>query len=185
MPGLRTAPALRDTLSARRFLAMPRSLAHHPQWPLAALALLLLGLLGGCGAYMKLDGAIQRVRLVETGGPRNVLVVEFRATNNAKIGYVVREAEVEITLNDQTVTGDIIAVRDAQTMCQHMASLDGDCAEALLTRQTIGPGETVRRLVAASFNLRADELRDRTQLTLRVRELDRLETVLLETPPTR
>ncbi|MCW5966594.1 MAG: hypothetical protein KIT83_21325, partial [Bryobacterales bacterium] len=58
----------------------------------------LLGLLlSGCGAYMKLDGNITRVRVVETGGSRNVLMVEFTVTNNAKIGYIVREAAVDIS----------------------------------------------------------------------------------------
>ncbi|MCW5965964.1 MAG: hypothetical protein KIT83_18135, partial [Bryobacterales bacterium] len=63
---------------------------------------------------------------------------------------------------------------------QHLASLAGDCAEPLLTRQTIAPGETVTRLVAASFDIDAEELRNRKQLTLRIRELDRLETKLTE-----
>ncbi len=137
-------------------------------------------LLPGCGAYMKLDGEITRVRVVETGGPRNVVMVEFKATNTAKIGYIVREAEVEIDDGTEILRGETIAVRDAQNMCQHMASLDGDCAEALLTRQTIAPGETVTRLVAASFDRSAEDLRNRKQLTLRVRELDRLETQFTE-----
>ncbi len=149
---------------------------------LAPVLVALTIIIAGCGAYMKLDGAITRVRIVETGGPRNVVVVEFTATNNATIGYIVREAEVDIITASEAITGEVIAVRDAQTICRHMASLDGDCAEALLTRQTIAPGETVTRLVAASFGLSADELRNRKQLTLRIRELDRLETVLTEKP---
>lgn len=137
-------------------------------------------LLPGCGAYMKLDGEITRVRVVETGGPRNVLVVEFKARNNARIGYVVKEAEVDLDTGTETLTGETIAVRDAMNLCQHMASLSGDCAEPLLTRQTIAPGDTVTRLVASSFALSPDELRNRKQLVLRVRELDRLETEFRE-----
>jgi hypothetical protein len=143
---------------------------------------LCLGLLASCGNYMKLSGKITRVRVVETGGPRNVLVVEFEATNTAKVGYVFREAEVILTRGDRVITGDAIAVRDAASMCQHMASLGGDCAEPLLTRQTFAPGETVTRLVAASFQLSADELRERDKLVLRVIELDRLPTEFVEAP---
>lgn len=136
--------------------------------------------LSSCGAYMKLDGAITRVRVVETGGARNVLMVEFTVTNNAKVGYIVREALVDLSEGESVVTGETIAVRDTINMCQHLASLAGDCAEPLLTRQTIAPGETVTRLVAASFDRTAEELRNRQQLTLRIRELDRLETKLTE-----
>jgi len=153
-----------------------------PRNLLVIVALLCVLALGSCGNYMKLSGAITRVRVVETGGPRNVLVVEFEATNTAKVGYVVREAEMIVTRGGEAISGDPIAVRDATNMCQHMASLGGDCAEPLLTRQTIAPGETVTRLVAASFSLSADQLREREKLVLRVLELDRLPTEFTELP---
>jgi len=153
-----------------RFLARVLSLA------------LLATVLSSCGAYMKLDGTITRVRVVETGGSRNVLVIEFQVKNTAKVGYIVRDAEVELIDAEGAAKGETIAVRDAKNLCQHMATLAGDCAEALLTRQTIAPGETVTRLVAASFARTADALRNRKQLTLRIRELDRLETALQEGP---
>jgi hypothetical protein len=128
------------------------------------LVLLLLGLLTGCGAYMKLDGKVTRVRVVETGGPKTVLVVEFNITNTAKVGYVVKDAELTVTSDGSPVTGSPISVRDVQTLCQHMATLSGDCGQALLTREVIPAGETVSRLVAASFDLNAQQLRDREQL---------------------
>jgi hypothetical protein len=136
--------------------------------------------LGGCGAYMKLDGAIQRVRVVETGGEKNVLVVEFDVTNHAKIAYVVREAEIEIEDGQKRVAGETVAVRDIQNICQHVASLNHDCAQPLVTREQIAPGATVRRLVAASFAKTPRELGERQGLLLRIRELDRLETEIRE-----
>lgn len=145
----------------------------------ALLAVLLL-LTTSCGAYMKLSGEITRVRVVDTGGPRNVLVVEFQATNTAKIGYIFREAVIEITDDSGTAVGDAIAVHDARNLCKHMASLGGDCAEPILTRQAIGAGETVTRLVAAAFNRSAEDLRNRKSLTLRIIELDRLHTDFVE-----
>ena len=156
---------------------MPRKLTHCTLLSLVAVCVFSLA---SCGNYMKLSGEITRVRVVETGGPRNVIVVEFEATNTAKVGYIVREAEVVITHGDEVTTGDSIAVRDAANMCQHMAALGGDCAEPLLTRQTIAPGETVTRLVAASFSMTADQLRERDKLVLRVLELDRLATEFTE-----
>lgn len=143
---------------------------------------LLLSLHVGCGAYMKLDGKITRVRVVETGGPKTVLVVEFDITNTAKVGYVVKEAELTVTSAGTSATGSPISVRDVQTLCQHMAALSGDCGQALLTREVIPAGETVSRLVAASFDLSAQELRNREQLTVLVREIDRMETVFHEFP---
>lgn len=140
----------------------------------------LLALLPGCGRYMKLDGSISRVRVVETGSPRNVLVVEFDVRNTASVPYVVKEASLEFTGRNGLQTGDTIAVQDAQTLCKHMASLNHDCAQPLTTREQIAPGATVRRLVAASFPVTAAELRERTGLLVRIRELDRMETELRE-----
>ncbi len=148
---------------------------------LAVLTLTFAISIAGCGRYMKLDGQITRVRVVETGGDQNVLVVEFEAINNAKVGYIVREAEIEIPGNDSAITGDAISVRDAKVICQHSPELGNDCAEPLLTRETFAPGSTVKRLVAASFQLTAEELKNRKGLLLRVRELDRLETEFRET----
>ncbi len=144
------------------------------------LAAALLALLPGCGRYMKLDGSIGRVRVVETGSPRNVLVVEFDVTNTASVPYVVKEASMEITGRSGPQAGDTIAVQDVQTLCKHMASLNHDCAQPLTAREEIAPGATVRRLVAASFPVTAAELRERTGLLLRIRELDRMETELRE-----
>ncbi|MDZ7637646.1 MAG: hypothetical protein U5J83_05265 [Bryobacterales bacterium] len=144
--------------------------------------MLILALcLCGCGAYMKLDGSIARVRVVETGGEKNVLVVEFDVTNTARIAYVVKEAELEIPSGTGTLMGDSISVRDAQTICRHVASLNHDCAQALVTREQIPPGATVRRMVAASFPKSVKELEERKGLLLRIRELDRMETEIRET----
>lgn len=140
----------------------------------------LLALVAGCGRYMKLDGAIGRVRVVETGSQRNVLVVEFDVTNTASVPYVVKEAELEISDGDGARKGDTIAVQDIQTICRHMASLNHDCAQPLAPREAIAPGAAVRRMVAASFPVTAKELRERTGLLLRIRELDRMETELRE-----
>lgn len=151
---------------------------------LQALGILMLALativLAGCGAYMKLDGEIARVRIVDTGADNNVLVVEFDVTNTAKIAYVVREAEIEVSHGSETVKGDSVAVQDIRTICQHITSLNHDCAAVLTPREEIPPGKTVRRLVAASFNMSGDKLAARTGLLLRVRELDRMETELRE-----
>lgn len=141
----------------------------------------LVALVAGCGRYMKLDGAISRVRVVETGSQRNVLVVEFDVTNTASVPYIVKEAELEISdSGGGTQKGDTIAVQDIRTICQHMASLNHDCAQPLTPREAIAPGATVRRMVAASFPATAKALRERAGLLLRIRELDRLETELRE-----
>lgn len=146
---------------------------------LTTLVALLLAL-PGCGGYMKLDGAIQRVRVVETGGEKNLLVVEFDITNNASIAYVVREAEIEIPDGEKSLMGETVAARDIQNICQHVPALNHDCAQPLITREKIGPGATVRRLVAASFAKTPAELGARKGLLLRIRELDRLETEIRE-----
>ena len=144
-------------------------------------ATVLITALLGCGRYMKLDGSISRVRVVETGSERNVLVAEFDITNTARVPYVVKEAELEIPDGDGTLQGATISVQDAQTICQHMPSLNHDCAQPLITREEIAPGATVRRMVAASFPKTAKELEERKGLTLRIRELDRMETEIRET----
>lgn len=149
-------------------------------FPLFLSLLLLAALFSSCGAYMKLDGSITRVRVVETGGSKSVLVVEFDVTNTASVGYVVREAELTVVSGGSSAKGSQISVRDTQSLCQHMAALAGDCGEPLMTREVIGPGETVSRLVAASFDLSAEELRNREKLTLLVRELDRIESTIVE-----
>ena len=159
----------------KRSIGMGRS----AMWAMLAATALITALLG-CGRYMKLDGAISRVRVVETGSARNVLVVEFDVTNTARVAYVVRDAELEIPDGDGALKGATISVQDAQTICQHIASLNHDCAQPLITREEIAAGATVRRMVAASFPKAAKELEERQGLTLRIRELDRLETEIRE-----
>ncbi len=144
-------------------------------------AMLLFLILAGCGRYMKLDGVITRVRVVETGSGRNVLVAEFDITNTASVPYIVREAELEIPDDSGPLLGAAVAVRDAQTLCRHMASLNQDCAQPLTPRERIAPGASVRRLVAASFPKTARELEQRKGLLLRIRELDRMQTEIRET----
>src|SRR5690606_1048868 len=114
--------------------------------------------------------------------PKTVLVVEYDVTNTAKVGYVVKDAEITVISSGVPVTGSPISVRDVQTLCQHMPTLSGDCGQPLLTREVIPAGETASRLTAASFELSAQELRDREQLTVLVREIDRMETQFSESP---
>lgn len=162
---------------------MNLSPSSRPAWlrrGMLGLACVVLLALQGCGGYMKLDGSIQRVRVLETGGEKNLLVVEFDVTNNASIAYVVREAEIEIPDGEKSLMGETVAARDIQNICKYVAALNHDCAQPLITREQIGPGATVRRLVAASFAKTPAELRERKGMLLRIRELDRLETEIRE-----
>ncbi|MCZ2152557.1 MAG: hypothetical protein LC114_01440 [Bryobacterales bacterium] len=143
-------------------------------------AVLITLICSACGRYMKLDGTITRVRAVTTGSGQDVLVAEFDITNTAKVPYIVRDAELQIPDGPTPLTGTTIAVRDVQTLCEHMAALNHDCAQPLMARETIAPGATVRRLVAASFPKSAQELEQRKGLLVRIRELDRMETELRE-----
>lgn len=145
----------------------------------AGLGLLVIGALVGGGLFatrgthLELTGSIRKTRVAPLSATRSVVVVDFRATNPADYPFVLKTAELEVTLkNGEKVVGQFIPESDAKVLFTAIGALGDKLAVSVFTGERIPKKTTVERMVAASFTLPDSDLESRKSLVLRLRDVD-------------
>lgn len=145
----------------------------------AGIGLVVIGVLisGGLfatrGTHLRLDGSIRKMRTAELSSTRSVLVLDFRATNGADYPFVLKTAEVEVTLaNGNKEIGQFIPEVDAKMLFPALPALGDKLAASIATGEKIAAKQTVDRMVAASFPFPESDLAARKDVVLRLKDVD-------------
>ena len=141
--------------------------------------ILVGGLLGGLlvagliifynwGATPRLRGEITGVRTLGMDASSSVAIVNFEALNSSNYELSINRRELAIV--DRTgapMEGRILSVFDIQQLFQYFPALGGMRDEPLIDDRQLAPGELVRGLVAARFELPKHELDVRQEIVFR------------------
>jgi hypothetical protein len=135
------------------------------------------------GAHIRLTGEILRIRTHELDAASSIAVVDFRFVNPADYSFVVRT--VEVIVEDKTgrkLDGQVVAEADTQRLFQGLPLLGEKYNPSLIMGDKVNPRESLDRMIAARFEVPEDTLDERTQLSIRIEEVDGAVSFLHEKP---
>ena len=142
---------------------------------------LLLFLEQNKGAHMVLEGSIKLVRVLQLEPERSLLICDFRLKNPADYDFDVKHLALFLTTADgNELEGAFAANSEAERIFEAYPALGPKYNPVLFTRQIIEKGKTVDRMIAVSYNAPADVLESRKKLVLRVNEVDRMISEIVE-----
>jgi len=141
---------------------------------LVVVAILVVGtLMNTKGAHLSIQGKVMKVRPLSTDPQDTLIIVDFRAHNEAQIPFMSREAKVVITKPDGSeVEGQTIAQSDMDRVFDFYKILGPKYNPVLVQRDRIKGGETIDRMIAASFPLPDSEVEKRKNLAVRLFDVD-------------
>ncbi len=137
------------------------------------------GLLGGVvvagliivynwGATPRLEGEITGVRTLGMDGSSSVAIVNFAASNSSNYELWINRRELAIIgQGGHQFEGRILSVFDIQQLFKYFPALGGMRDEPLIDNRHLAPGEAVRGLVAARFEVPKHELDIRQEIVFR------------------
>lgn len=150
------------------------------------------GLLGGLvvagaiivynwGATPRLDGEITGVRTLGMDARSSVAIVNFQAENvsNYELSISRRQLEV-VDASGNRLQGRILSVFDIQQLFNYFPALGGMRDEPLVDDRSLAPGESLRGLAAARFEIPKHELDTRKELVFRTVDIKNRRTALRE-----
>ncbi len=106
------------------------------------------------GATPRLDGHITDVRTLGMDAYNSVAIVNIMAVNTSNRELAINFREVDVTDEAGAVRrGRILSVFDIEQLFKYYPALGGMRDEPLLANRYVAPGETLRGLVAARFDM--------------------------------
>ncbi|MFN3324445.1 MAG: hypothetical protein ACK5AZ_13190 [Bryobacteraceae bacterium] len=138
-----------------------------------ASALVGLMLVGTKSAHLRLEGAIQSVRIQPTDENSAVAIFDFRITNPSDVPFVVRHVDVFVVDEDGNRTeGMRVAEVDANRIFTYYPTLGPKYNASLVMRDQISPHQTIDRMAASSFPLSGERLAQRKRFVIRIEDVD-------------
>jgi hypothetical protein len=135
------------------------------------------------GATPALSGEITEVRTLAMDEASSVAIINFAATNTSDRLVIIHQRELEITdANGMVRTGRPVQVVDLQQLFKYFPILGGMKDEPLRPRTEVVPGDDLRGLVAAHFDIPKHELDERLGLLLRVYNARKQSLEIAEVP---
>ena len=120
------------------------------------------------GATPRLDGEITEIRTLAMDAKSSVAIVNFEATNASNYDIFVRQREMAVVdANGILREGRILSVFDIQQLFQYFPALGGMKDEPLTDSRQLAPGEVMRGLAAARFEIPKHELDVRQEIIFR------------------
>ena len=134
------------------------------------------------GSHLVLDGSIKKVRVQELDPKRTLVICDFRLNNPADFTFEVKNIDLILTTAEgETLQGTFAAQMDTDRIFDAFPVLGQRYNPSLVSREKIAPGKLVDRMVAASFDVAPAIIEGRKKLLLRIEEMNRLVTELVET----
>ena len=117
------------------------------------------------GTTPTLSGKITEVRTLGMDKSNSVAIINIEAVNSSNYDVSVGRREMEVVdSKGNRLAGKIISVFDIEQLFKYYPALGGMKDEPMTDRQDILPGQSVRGLIAASFELPKHELDMRREL---------------------
>ena len=152
--------------------------------------ILVGGLLGGIvvagaiigynwGATPRLEGEITGVRTLGMDGSSSVAIVNFEASNSSNYELWINRREIEVVDREGVSwQGRTLSVYDVNHLFKYFPALGGLRDEPLTDNQHLDPGESIRGLVAARFEIPKHELDMRRELVFRTLDNKNRKTIV-------
>ena len=120
------------------------------------------------GATPRLDGSITLVRTLGMDAANSVAIVNIEAVNTSNYELAINFREVDVTDSSGAVRrGRMLSVFDIEQLFKYYPALGGMQDEPLSDNRFVEPGETVRGLVAARFEIPKHRLDLRQEIVFR------------------
>lgn len=130
-------------------------------------------------ATPRLAGNVTQVRTLGMDAESSVAIINFAATNTSNYEISVSSREMEIVDAEGNLRqGKILSVFDIQQLFKYFPALGGMGDEPLTDNRRLAPGELVRGLTAARFEIPKHELDERQEIVLRTLDIKHRPTVL-------
>ncbi len=121
----------------------------------------------------RIDGTITNVRTLAMDQNASVAIVDFEGANTSEILFVVGDREIIVVdENGIPYEGSIISVFDLEQLFKYFTALGEMKNKPLVSSAKLAPGDTVRGVVAARFEISKDQIDARRELVLRVTDVD-------------
>ena len=135
------------------------------------------------GSHLVLNGSIKKVRIQELEPKRSLMILDFRLTNPSDFTFEVKNIDLYLTTSDgEVVEGAFAAQMNTDQIFESYNTLGQRYNPTLVSREKIPPGKIVDRMVAVSVNLPAAAVESRKKLVLKIEEMNRMITELVELP---
>lgn len=119
-------------------------------------------------ATPRFEGEITEVRTLGMDASSSVAIVNFKATNSSNYEVSIMSRQLEaVDAGGARWQGHILSVFDIQQLFQYFPALGGLRDEPLVDDRHIAPGESLRGLAAARFEIPKHELDARRDLVFR------------------
>lgn len=120
------------------------------------------------GATPRLDGEVTEVRTLGMDASSSVVIVNFEALNASNYDLSINRRELAIVdMSGNVLEGRILSVFDIQQLFKYFPALGGMQDEPLVDDLHLAPGELVRGLSAAHFEIPKHELDLRREVIFR------------------
>jgi hypothetical protein len=124
------------------------------------------------GAHVELKGAILKVRTMGMDDNSSLAVVDFRFANPSDVPFVVRTVDVSATVDGQNYTSTPVPEVDAKRIFEYYPILGPKYNTSLISRDKI-PGRTSQdRMIVARFEIPVAKLDARSNLKIRIEDVD-------------
>ncbi len=125
------------------------------------------------GSHVELKGAILKVRTMGVDDNSSLAVVDFRFANPSNYPFVVRSVDVSATGADgQNYTSTPVSEVDAKRIFEYYPILGQKFNASLLTRDKIPGQHSEDRMIVARFEVPIVKLDARTNLKIRIEDVD-------------
>lgn len=120
------------------------------------------------GATPRLDGEITEVRTLGMDASSSVAIINFEASNDSNYELSIAQREMAVVdANGNLLEGRILSVFDIQQLFKYFPALGGMRDEPLVDKQFLAPGQAIRGLAAARFEIPKHELDTRQEIIFR------------------
>ncbi len=125
------------------------------------------------GSHLQLQGKILKVRTGALGEGNSIAVLDFRVENPSNVPFIVRNVELVLEKkNGEMVDGVTASKSDLKQLFQYNRFLGDQYNDGLGMQDTIARHSTVDRMVAAHFEVSADELEKAKAVHLSIQDVD-------------
>jgi hypothetical protein len=144
------------------------------------LALIRGGLYLTRDSHVELVGVIQKVRTGRLDDQRSVVVADFRVTNPSGYPFQIKDLELELSSGGRTLPSRFIPETDTRNLFLGVPALGEKYNPSFRIKERVEKKSTVDRMLAFVVDAPWEAVEARTELKLRLREVDGPISELLE-----
>src|SRR3984957_17882240 len=125
------------------------------------------------GSHLELIGKIMKVRTGALGEGNSIAVMDFRVENPSDKPFVVRTVDIALVQKDGSMLdGVTVSKADLKQVFQYNRFLGDQYNDGLGLQDTIAPHSTVDRMVAAHFEVSAEDLEKAKAVHLSIQDVE-------------